>query len=64
MTPDANDASGRAPRVDEAIAAYLEAADAGRPPEQSEFLARHADIAGEANGGPWLDFLRHSSGVR
>ena len=32
-------------RVDEAIAEYLAACDAGNPPDQSAFLARHSDLA-------------------
>jgi WD40 repeat protein/HEAT repeat protein len=38
-------ADDREHRVDEAIAEYLAACDAGTPPERDEFLARHADIA-------------------
>jgi WD40 repeat protein len=34
-------------RVDEAIAAYLEAVDAGRPPDRQEFLHQYADVATE-----------------
>jgi WD40 repeat protein len=34
-------------RVDEAIADYLEALEAGRPPDCEEFLARHADLAAD-----------------
>src|ERR1700687_2841574 len=34
-------------RVDEIIAAYLEAVDAGRIPDRHELLARHPDLAAE-----------------
>jgi tRNA A-37 threonylcarbamoyl transferase component Bud32 len=34
-------------RVNEALAAYLEAAEAGRAPGREEFLARHPDLADE-----------------
>jgi WD40 repeat protein/tRNA A-37 threonylcarbamoyl transferase component Bud32 len=37
--------SEREQRLDLAIAAYLEAAGAGRPPDRSDFLARHSDLA-------------------
>ena len=37
----------REPRVDAAIAAYLEAEDAGHAPDRREFLARHPDLAAE-----------------
>jgi hypothetical protein len=37
----------RAERVDEVILAYLEAVDAGRPPDRADVLARHPDLAGE-----------------
>ncbi len=47
MTSNAGDSAARERRVDEAIAAYLQAADAGRPPDRAEFLARHADVAAE-----------------
>jgi WD40 repeat protein/tRNA A-37 threonylcarbamoyl transferase component Bud32 len=47
MAPNPNETSLREERVNEAIAAYLEAADAGRPPDRREFLARHTDIAAE-----------------
>jgi serine/threonine-protein kinase len=47
MTPSPNDPAARERRVDEAIAAYLEAIDAGAPPNRQEFLARHADVAAE-----------------
>jgi WD40 repeat protein len=47
MSPSPESPFTREERVNEAIAAYLEAAEAGRPPERDEFLARHADLAGE-----------------
>lgn len=37
--------SERNERVDAAIAEYLAACDAGRPPERSRFLAQHPDLA-------------------
>src|SRR5262245_28767741 len=39
--------SERDQRVNEAIAAYLEAAEAGRAPGREEFLARYPDLANE-----------------
>src|SRR5437867_12290779 len=42
-----NDASQREELVNEAIAAYLEAVDAGRPLDRAEFLARYPDLAAE-----------------
>jgi hypothetical protein len=47
MASNHSASSSREERVNQAIAAYLEAADAGRPPDRREFLARHADIAPE-----------------
>src|SRR5438067_4869711 len=41
------DTSGREQRLTEAIAAYLEAADAGRAPDRADLLAHHPDLAGE-----------------
>src|SRR5580704_15408457 len=41
------DPTGRDERLNEAIAAYLEAAEAGRAPDRAELLARHPDLAGE-----------------
>src|SRR6516225_72808 len=37
--------SGREARVNAAIAAYLEAAEAGEAPERDTFLAQHPDLA-------------------
>src|SRR5262245_47685703 len=47
MTNRADDRLSREQRVNEAIAAYLAAVDAGRPPDRADFLAHHADIAAE-----------------
>ena len=47
MSAKAHGSSARKQRVDEVIAAYLTAVDAGESPEPSEFLARHRDIADE-----------------
>jgi serine/threonine protein kinase len=44
--PDAESAP-REQRLDEAVAEYLLAAEAGRPPDRREFLARHPDLAGD-----------------
>src|SRR5262245_16851271 len=47
MTGNTRGAFDREQRVNEAIAEYLAAVDAGRPPDPAEYLARHAEIAGE-----------------
>ncbi len=47
MTNHSQESSTRDERVDEAILAYLEAVDAGRPPEPAAFLARYPEIADE-----------------
>jgi len=47
MSGDANELSAREQRVNEAIAAYLEAVDAGRTPDPKEFIAANRDIAQE-----------------
>src|SRR5262245_23069692 len=47
MTTGPDDASGRDERVNEVIAEYLRAADAGRAPGRDELLARHPDLADE-----------------
>ena len=46
-------------RVDAAIAEFLQAADAGRPLDVSEFLTRHADIADEL-----CEFLADHRGIQ
>ena len=45
MPVEANDSSAREQRVDEVIAAYLEAVDAGQTPDPNDFIAKHRDIA-------------------
>src|SRR5690348_8777585 len=47
MAEDHADPGGRADRLGAAIAAYLEAVQAGAPPERGEVLARHPDLAEE-----------------
>ena len=47
MTKNADDSAGRDLRVNEAIAAYLQAVDAGWPPDREAFVARYPDLAGE-----------------
>src|SRR5215475_9241370 len=47
MTHPANDLSARDQRVDEIIAAYLAALDAGYPPDRQEWLARYPEFAAE-----------------
>src|SRR5262245_16433308 len=37
--------SDRSRRIDEALAEYLKAADAGRPPDPASFAARHPKLA-------------------
>ncbi len=46
MTPSGRP-SDREERVNEAVAAYLEAAEQGRAPDESEFLVRYSDVRGE-----------------
>src|SRR5262249_50779416 len=50
MTHPANDLSARDQRVDEIIAAYLAALDAGYPPDRQEWLARYPEFAAELEG--------------
>jgi serine/threonine protein kinase len=47
MSAEASDSSAREQRIDEIIAIYLEAVDAGQAPERSNFIAQHRDIANE-----------------
>jgi WD40 repeat protein len=47
MTPSPESPSAREDRVNEAVASYLEAAEAGRAPEHEGFPARHPDLANE-----------------
>lgn len=47
MPTEANDSAAGKERVDEAIASYLEAVDAGVPPDLEEFIAQHREIADE-----------------
>ncbi len=41
------DSSADNPRLNEIIAAYLEAADAGREPDRETLLRQHPDLAAE-----------------
>lgn len=47
MSGETNESSVRELRVNEAIAAYLEAVDAGHAPDAKEFVAQNSDIAAE-----------------
>ena len=47
MAGETNELSAREQRVNEAIAAYLEAVDAGETPVPMEFIATHNDIAAD-----------------
>jgi tRNA A-37 threonylcarbamoyl transferase component Bud32 len=47
MTHDPGSSSEREKRLNEVLAAYLEAAQAGQQVNQEEWLARHPDLAGE-----------------
>jgi len=49
MSGEMNEPSAREQRVNEAIAAYLEAMDAGEAPDPKEFIAAHGDISAELN---------------
>jgi serine/threonine-protein kinase len=47
MSSAGDDSAGRERRLHEVIAAYLEAAASGQPPDRAELLARHPDLAEE-----------------
>ncbi len=47
MPAKENDSSAREQRVNEVIAAYLKAVDAGQTPDPDEFIAQHRDVAGD-----------------
>src|SRR4051812_7178984 len=47
MTEAANDLSLRGQRVNEVLAAYLQAVDAGQAPSRQELLARHPELTVE-----------------
>ena len=47
MTPPLADTPSREERINEAIAAYLRAAEAGQPPDPEPWLAQHPDLADE-----------------
>src|SRR5579863_9634784 len=47
MAEDRTDETSREGRLEEALAEYLQAVDAGREPDRAEFLARHPQFAGE-----------------
>jgi serine/threonine protein kinase len=47
MTQDPDSASDREKRLNDVLAAYLEAVEAGQRPNQQEWLARHPDLAPE-----------------
>ena len=50
MSDETNEPSIREQRVNAAIAAYLEAMDAGKAPDPQEFIAAHSDIAADLEG--------------
>jgi predicted Ser/Thr protein kinase len=59
MAHPPKESSAGDPRVNEAIAAYLQAREAGEPLDRSAWLAQHAEIAGEL--GAFLEDLERFS---
>ena len=51
MSGETNESSARKRRVNEAIAAYLEAVDAGDAPDPKEFIAAHSDVSASLHSG-------------
>src|SRR5262245_42754239 len=47
MAHDSGEKSERERRLEEVLAAYLRAVEAGTPPDRQEFLARHSELADE-----------------
>src|SRR5271166_2469081 len=47
MTQDPDSASEREKRLNEVLAAYLDAVEAGQQPRQEEWIARYPDLAAE-----------------
>jgi eukaryotic-like serine/threonine-protein kinase len=47
MTQDPDSASEREKRLNDVLAAYLEAVEAGQQPKQEEWIARYPDLAAE-----------------